>query len=120
MDDIGGNADYDAATAIWGGSWRMPLKTEFNELYSSCTWTWTTLNDVSGYEITGTNGNSIFLPVTGAYSSASLKNSSTTAYYWSSTPTGTNYAYYLYFKSSSKSITTGYRYLGCPIRPVCD
>ena len=32
LGDISGNAQYDAARANWGGSWRMPRKAEFDEL----------------------------------------------------------------------------------------
>ncbi len=37
MNDISGNAQYDAATANWGGDWRMPTYDELNELINSCT-----------------------------------------------------------------------------------
>ena len=30
--DISGNPQYDAARANWGGTWRMPTKSEFEEL----------------------------------------------------------------------------------------
>lgn len=33
---------HDAARANWGGTWRMPTKTELEELENKCTWTWTT------------------------------------------------------------------------------
>ena len=56
------NPQYDAATANWGGDWRMPTKAELNELLNNCTWTWTTQNGHKGYKVTGPNGNSIFLP----------------------------------------------------------
>ena len=65
MSDFSGSAYSDAATANWGSTWRMPTSSEIDELISDCTWTWTTLNDVNGYEVTGTNGNSIFLPAAG-------------------------------------------------------
>ena len=69
MNDISGNSQYDAATANWGGSWRMPKSTELKELIDNCTWTWTTQNGVNGYKVIGTNGNSIFLPAAGLYGS---------------------------------------------------
>ena len=55
----------DVAHVKWGGSWRMPTKAEQDELRNNCTWTWTTLNGVDGYRVTGPNGNSIFLPAAG-------------------------------------------------------
>ena len=35
--DISGNATYDAATANWGKKWRMPTRSEFEELLDDCT-----------------------------------------------------------------------------------
>ena len=52
----------DAACVNWGGRWRMPSMTEFGELRARCLWTWTKLGGKDGYKVTGTNGNSIFLP----------------------------------------------------------
>lgn len=58
--DISGNAKYDAATANWGGSWRIPTYEEVNEIMYMCTWEWTDLNGIKGYKVTGWNGNHIF------------------------------------------------------------
>ena len=121
MDDIAGNAEYDAATANWGSSWRMPTYAEIVELVDSCTWTWTTENDVNGYLVTGSNGNSIFLPAAGSRDT-SLTNAGSNGFYWSSTPfTGskTN-TYHLFFGSSSYSATRSYRYYGFSVRPVTE
>ena len=82
--DISGNAQYDAATANWGGDWRMPTKDEVNELRNNCTWTWTTQNSVNGYNVEGPNGNSIFLPAAGYYSYQSFKDAGTRGFYWTS------------------------------------
>ena len=55
----------DAATANWGGNWRMPTEEEWLELYHNTTVTWTTQNDVKGRLFTAGNGNSLFLPAAG-------------------------------------------------------
>ena len=56
----------DAATANWGGVWRMPTDAEWTELREQCTWTWTAQNGMNGYQVASkTNGNSIFLPAAG-------------------------------------------------------
>jgi hypothetical protein len=56
----------DAARAIWRNDWRMPTEAEFQELFDKTTAEWTTVNGVLGYKLTSqSNGNSIFLPVTG-------------------------------------------------------
>lgn len=58
----------DAATVNWKNSWRIPTKTEFDELINTTytTLDWTTQNGVSGMKITSkVNGKSIFLPAAG-------------------------------------------------------
>lgn len=63
----------DAARAYWGGTWRMPSKTQFEELKEECTWTWTTMNGVSGYKVVSKkNSNSIFFPAAGYHGASSL------------------------------------------------
>lgn len=56
-------AEDDAATVNMGAGWRIPTLEEWNELNDKCTRQWTTVNGVYGYRFTGSNGNSIFLPV---------------------------------------------------------
>lgn len=60
-ENIGGTL-YDVAHVQLGGTWRMPTIQEFQELSNNCSWRWTTRNGVWGYIVTGSNGNSIFLP----------------------------------------------------------
>ena len=50
----------------WGGAWRTPSVSELEELVKRCSWELTTLEGVNGYEVTGPNGNSIFLPLGGS------------------------------------------------------
>ncbi len=64
--NIGGNPQYDAARANWGGTWRLPTWAECEELVSECTWTAASLGEHNGCKITGKNGNSIFLPASGS------------------------------------------------------
>ena len=124
MNDFSGDETYDAATANWGGSWRMPTSTEIKELIDNCTWTWTTQNSVNGYIVTGTNGNSIFFPASGYRSGSKSYYGGSNGYYWSSTPRGGYYnydAYNLYFSSGGgyyREYTT--RSFGLTVRPVID
>ena len=74
----------DAAAVNWGGAWRMPTKEEQDELHQQCTWTWTTQNGVNGYTVTGSNGNSIFIPAAGYRGDSSLSFAGGYGYYWSS------------------------------------
>ena len=55
----------DVAHITLGDNWRLPKYEDFEELVSNCKWTWTTLEGQLGFEITGNNGNSIFLPAGG-------------------------------------------------------
>lgn len=51
----------DVAHVKWGGDWRIPTEDELTELITKCKWE--KLND--GVVLTGSNGNSIFLPAAG-------------------------------------------------------
>ena len=119
--DIGGTS-RDVARVKWGGSWRMPTEAEFEELLNKCTWTWTTRNGVNGYKVTGSNGNSIFLPAAGCRDGTSLYYWEEYGRYWSSSPGGsdTQFAYHLYFYSSYHSSRWLYRYYGLTVRPVTE
>lgn len=55
-------APYDAATQIWGSNWRMPTKGEYEELIDKCTFKTCWRNGVNGIEVTGPNGNTLFIP----------------------------------------------------------
>lgn len=119
-------AAYDAATANWGGSWRMPTRDEIKELEEECTWEWTTQNGVKGRKVTGPNGNSIFLPAAGNRYGTDLLNAGSYGYYWSATPySDSYYACRLYFDSDNYdwydySRYFGYRYYGHSVRPVSE
>ena len=72
----------DAAYVNWGPRWRMPTLEQLQELLEKCTWQWIQKDNVNGYIVTGPNGNSIFLPTSGGYSSH-LYYDGKYAYYWS-------------------------------------
>ena len=121
MVDFSGNAQYDAATANWGGDWRMPTKTEMTELINNCTWEWTKQSGVRGYKVTGPNDNSIFLPAAGYFSENTFTSGSCgDSYYWSSTPSeyNDNQAYVLGFNGSRHYVSYYGRYDGRSVRPV--
>ena len=123
MGDIAGDAEYDAATANWGSTWHMPTCDEMFELVDSCTWEWKTQNDVNGYLVTGSNGNSIFLPAAGYRYGTSLSYAGSDGNYWSSTygPGNSYRAYCLQFVSSYYDVSYVYRRdYGRTVRPVTD
>lgn len=53
----------DAAYASWGGEWRTPTFGELLELREKCIWKKVIIDNVKGFQITGPNGNAIFLPL---------------------------------------------------------
>ncbi len=110
----------DVATVNWGGSWRMPTTEEQYELRDNCTWTWTTLNGVNGYRVTGPNGNSIFLPAAGYCVGRKVSYRGSYGCYWSSSLANSSSAYYL--DTSSTSCGWGYdsRCYGRTVRPVLE
>lgn len=117
----------DAATVNWGCNWRMPTKTELEELRNieNCTWTWTKQNGVNGYKIVSKrNGNFIFLPAAGhCDSSSSLSDAGSKGLYWSrSLDKVTNCVSNLFFSSSDvdwNGYNDGKRCRGRSIRAVC-
>ena len=111
----------DAATANWGGAWRMPTKAEQDELRTKCKWDWTTQNGVNGYNVTGPNGNSIFLPAAGCMSGGMFYDAGSVGSCWSSSlDTGNpRYAYFVYFYSDVVGWSYDYPGYGLSVRPVC-
>lgn len=110
----------DAATANWGGDWRMPTEAEQEELRSMCFWTWTTQNGVWGRKVFGPNGNSIFLPAAGYRECSSHYMDGSEGYYWSGLldigrSCDTNY---LSFISNGHALVSNWRCLGFSVRPV--
>ena len=123
LKDISGNSSYDAARSNWGGSWRLPTKSELEELKNKCKWTWSTQNGRKGYTVTGPNGNSIFLPAaSGRVASMRGRGIGVYGYYWSSTPSGSNdqSAYYLYFDDDSRRVDWYGRHFGLSVRAVAE
>jgi hypothetical protein len=112
----------DAATANWGSKWQMPTREQFEELINSAYTTseYTTQNGVSGLKVTGSNGNSIFLPAVGFRFATDAYLPGSAGYYWSRSvgPSNSDYASLLFFNSSAKVMDSNTRIIGCCIRPV--
>lgn len=100
----------DAPATSWGGNWRMPTASEFEELLTQCSWEFGTLNDTEGYLVTGPNGNSIFLPVT----------HNTAGFYWTSelVPEHSDLAKIAVFYDEDRLVTSQERISQYVIRPV--
>lgn len=133
MAEISGNINYDAATANWGGSWRMPTMSELQELVDNCRWSWKPMNGCYGYVgVSKKTGKSIFLPAAGHkfFSNGEIRHFSQGEYghYWSGSSLvfddGQTIVFgNLYFKEEWAPNTlfdTLYDDHGISIRPVSD
>ena len=115
--DISGS-QYDVATQKWGANWRMPTSNEFKELEEECDWTWTSVNGISGHQVTGPNGNAIFLPAVGSGFDGG-EGIGSTGFYWTSTLYDSSLAYYFtYYQDFLMYTGKGDRYQAHSIRPV--
>lgn len=80
---IVGFPQYDVASAKMGNGWRMPVFWELEELVKACEWSSTECMGVQGFLVTGSNGNSIFLPFAGYKKDNVLYNLGELGEYWS-------------------------------------
>ena len=114
----------DAATVALGGSWRIPTLEESQELLNNCTMTWITVNGVYGRKFTsnktGYTDKWIFLPAAGWQGYVRHVNVGIYGDYWSSSLYTDNpdFAYGMYFNSSSMDWSDHNRYYGRSVRPV--
>ncbi|MCQ2202637.1 MAG: fibrobacter succinogenes major paralogous domain-containing protein [Bacteroidales bacterium] len=121
----------DAAHVNWGGDWRLPTLSDWEEIYKECTYEWTEQNGVNGYKITGrNNGNSIFLPAVGCRRPDYIEYEGLfRGYYWSSSLVASSlvedcssyYGYILFISNGGSLSPWGCidRCSGCSVRPVC-
>ena len=111
----------DAANAFWGRGWRMPTQADWEELCSNTDYGYTIQNGVAGRYFKGSNGNSIFLPMSGDRWKERLEGADVYGCYWSSTlvydlaPTS---AYRLFINAGACGVYSGARMRGCVVRAV--
>ena len=126
--NIGSNisgTQYDAATANWGGSWKMPTLDQIKELIDNCSSEWTQINDVNGRKFTGPNGNSIFLPAAGSRCNDSFNDVGSIGQYWSCSLSTELYlwahglAFHFRYGGNVWSDVSD-RYCGRSVRPVLE
>ena len=120
--ETGPNGD-DVASKALGGNWRMPTDNDWLELKNNCTWTRKTMTDgypCNGYLFAG-NGNSIFLPAAGRFSSVEYTFVGENGYYWSSSFYPDELGHNRCFSLKSDDLPFFYMpwCKGLTIRPVC-
>ncbi len=110
----------DAATANWGGNWRMPTEEEWMELVYNTTVTWELQNGLAGRRFTATNGNSIFFPIAGYRLDDEFYDVDEIGEYWSSTVDDflPSTAWRFYIISYIGGTSSTYRQCGFSVRPV--
>ena len=121
-DKTGLEPEDDVAHVNLGGNWRMPTFAEITELIENCSWVWTTQNGVNGRLVTGTNGNSIFLPAAGRRDGTNLNDAGSKGYYWSSSLDSDipQYVWNVSFSSGEAYRNDGLRHYGYTVRPVTE
>ena len=117
--------EYDTASKIMGGDWRMPTKAECQELIYNTTNEW-----ITDYNGTGVNGRKftsktdtskyIFIPAAGYCGDGSVENVDYRGYVWSSSLNTSNpiNAWHLDFLSVNCSMGNLSRYYGRSVRGV--
>lgn len=109
----------DAAAVLWGGTWHIPTKEQWEELMDTnyCTMSAMTMSGVEGIQITSKKNNqSIFIPKTPNPRLSVLNN----GYYWTSTLDDmfSKMAYKIAVSTSYMYTTVSPREDVLPIRPI--
>ena len=116
-------SEDDVATQT-NSAWRMPTKTELDELKALSN-KWVTnykgISGLNGRVFTGINGNTLFIPAAGYRTGSRIRNVGSFCHLWSSSlnlvyPYN---AYYLDFSSRSTYMSYYDRYDGLSVRPIC-
>ncbi len=114
--------DDDAATVIWGTDWRTPTSADWQELLDNTTHRYTTSsNGTKGILFRGSNGKSIFLPITDPHPSSTYPGYNNNGYYWSSSLSLDSPDEAVCFEFTSQNCYIDaifFRYFGLAVRPV--
>ena len=115
-------SEFDAATQIMGGNWRMPTRDEIQELLDNTDNERDTINGVNGWKFTSKTDTSkyIFIPAAGLCGGGSVGSVGSYGSVWSSS-LDTSYhsnAWNLYFDSGDCYVSNFYRCGGQSVRGV--
>lgn len=108
--------EFDAAHINWGINWRMPTRSDFEELVNHCTWQW--VESPAGAIVTGPNGQSIFLPA----DTAPVYKGDPVGHYWTmesaGDPNNNTTSRSLIFNRGMHYTSLSNRHAGLNVRPV--
>lgn len=111
----------DTATQVMGEGWRMPTRTELEELMNNTTYKWTTINGIKGGKHTSkTNPNAyVFFPAAGSYLDGNLGSVGDYVHVYSSSQY-TKYTAYSLINSGmgDRYVTDHQRQYGLSVRGV--
>ena len=125
--DYGIYVDWPARNivqSVWGEEWSTPTQNDIVELVNNCSFSWGYNNSsVYGCSVTGTNGNSIFLPAAGFKILGTPQMVGSDIYYWSDNEYEPGFAYAL--QGSSGNSISAYQTWNTelatfPIRPIAN
>ncbi|WP_239063745.1 hypothetical protein [Bacteroides sp. 51] len=110
----------DLAFQAFQGRATMPTVADFEELFSLCTKEWIEMDGVTGYKLTGPNGNSIFLPAAGSRIGNDVTNEGTEGYYLTGAinPSNPQFAISYQFNAGVDTKTTAAVYQAMAVRAV--
>ena len=116
IQEFAGDSKYDAATANWGGRWRMPKEEDFDELEEKCYYEWIGNGAVFTSQI---NGAKLYLPASGNRLMLVPSQRGSHGFYWSASPSSnTEKARSLYFDSKYAREGSFNREFCFSVRPV--
>lgn len=96
----------DVAAVAYQNKATLPSAADWEELFANCNVKWTTREGVAGYEVTGSNGNSIFLPAAGSRTINAVSEVGTNGYYLTGSASSANYYLAYQFTDSQNGRTT--------------
>lgn len=113
---------YDIARTMYAETWRLPTVQEMTELMQQCQWIWTQINGVTGFQVVGKTGNSIFLPAGGNRYGMEYEDAYYYGRYWCGECGDDQYhrAFLLEFSQMGGDIITMGRFMGMLVRPVLE